>query len=326
MIVVALDGSGNFKSVQEAVDSISDDSIKTAIYIKKGIYKEKLFIEKRNIVLKGECEESTVITYDDYAYKLLPNGEKMGTFNSFSVFIGGDDFYAENITFENSSGCGSKVGQAVAVYLDADRAVFKKCKFLGHQDTIFTGPLPPNPIIPGSFKGPRENAPRKFSRHYFEACYIEGDVDFIFGGSIAYFYGCEIFSKNRNESINGYITAASTPDNQSYGYIFEHCKLTSDAVAKTVYLGRPWRNFAKVAFIKCELGEHITLEGWDNWGKKDSEKTTEFVEYENIGKGSNKTDRVSWSKQPTDIEVKKYDRNIIFLVDNENWMPWELEL
>lgn len=307
-IIVAADGSGHFTSVQEAVDQIPDDNKeRVIIYIKNGIYKEKLHINKPFVKLLGEDPEKTILTYDDAARKLLDNGEEMGTFRSYSTFIGGDDFIAENITFENSAGRGDLVGQALAIYVKGDRAVFRNCRFLGHQDTLFTGPLP-------------GEAATVSSRQYYERCTIVGDVDFIFGSATAVFNQCEIISLDRNKDVNGYITAASTPADKEYGYVFLDCKLTSDAAPNTVYLGRPWRPYSNVCFINCWMGEHIKAEGWHNWGKEENEKTARYYEYNSSGPGGNMEQRVSWSKILTDEEAKKYTISQI-LSGDDGWNP-----
>lgn len=318
---VAKDGSGDFTTLQEAIDSIPvDNKEPVTIHIQEGVYKEKLRIEKPFISLVGEDAARTIVTYDDGAYTKFDNGESYGTFNSYSVFIGTNDFTATQITFENTAGSGEIAGQAIAVYADGDRIHFKGCRLLGHQDTLFTGPLPPSPVQPGSFRGPREKAVRTNGRQYYEECYIEGDVDFIFGSATALFYRCEIFSKNREQEINGYITAPSTPEGQDYGYVFEECKLTSDCKAQSVYLGRPWREYAHVTFIQCEMGPHIIKEGWHNWGKVASEETTRFEEYQSTGAGACREARVSWSKLLSDEEVAAYTKTKL-LEGKDGWQP-----
>lgn len=306
-MIVSQAGKADFKSIQEAIDSIPDDNLKEIkIFLKNGIYNEKLFIEKPYVNLIGESSGETIITFNDYARKKFPDGKEFGTFNSYTAFIGCKNFIAENITFKNSSGSGSVVGQAIACYVDSEAAYFNNCRFLGRQDTLFTAPLPPKPIIPGSFSGPRGNIPRKDTVQYYKNCFIEGDVDFIFGSATAIFNKCEIFSINRDMDVNGYITAASTPENKEFGYVFIDCKLTSDASPGTVFLGRPWREFAKVAFINCRMGDHIKPSGWDNWGKTNAEKTVLFAEYKSKGPGAKPDKRANWSKQLTDEEAEKY--------------------
>jgi pectinesterase len=272
--VVAKDGSGNFRTVQEAIDAVPDMRRKeTVIYIKKGVYKEKLVLaESKNMVhFIGESKDSTILTYDDYASKKNAFGEEIGTSGSSSFYIYGKDFTAEQLTFENSSG---PIGQAVAVFVAGDRAKFSNCRFLGFQDTLYTYGYE--------------------SRQYYEDCYIEGTVDFIFGASVAVFSNCTIFCKK-----GGYITAASTPESKQFGYVFFQCRITGDAPVNSYYLGRPWRPFAKTAFINCGLGAMIRPEGWHNWNKPDAERTTVYAEYNNSGPGADNSRRVAWSHQLT---------------------------
>lgn len=289
---VAKDGSGDFNTVQEAIDAVPHlRKERTLIAIKNGIYKEKLMLPstKTNISFIGENISKTVLTYDDYASKKNVFGENIGTSGSSSFFIYGDGFTASNITFENSAGT---IAQAVAVRVDGDRVKFENCRFLGNQDTLYTH--------------------GKKSRQYYVNCYIEGTVDFIFGSSTAYFQNCEIYCKTA-----GFITAASTLEDTDYGYVFNNCKITGSAEAETFYLGRPWRPFAQVAFINCDMSDIIKEEGWDPWGKEENKETTNYVEYKNTGKGAEVTKRVTWSKQLTEEQVAKYTIDAVF----GDWKP-----
>ena len=278
--VVAQDGSGDFTTVQAAINAVPDyrKAGPTRIYIKKGIYKEKIVIaeSKQNVQLIGE--DGVVLTYDDYAQKPNVFGEGKGTSGSGSVYIFGPDFFAENITFENTSG---PVGQAVACHVAGDRAVFRRCRFLGFQDTLYTF---------------GEN-----TREYYEDCYIEGTVDFIFGKATAVFNRCELRSKR----TGGFLTAPATPQGSNYGYVFYDCKLTADegVEAGSVWLSRPWRPYGKTVFIRCEMGQHIRPEGWNNWGKTDNERTAYYAEYQCYGKGADTSRRVAWSHQLKDANA-----------------------
>lgn len=287
--VVAKDGSGNFKSVQEAINAVPFlKTTETKILIKNGTYKEKLEIpeNKNNITFVGETKENVVLTYDDYASKKNSVGENIGTSGSASFIVTANNFKAENITFENAAG---PVGQAVAVRVDGDRIIFENCKFLGFQDTLY----------------PRSTT----SRQYYKNCYIEGTIDFIFGASTAVFDQCEIFTK----AGGGYITAASTPETNRYGFVFLNCKLTTNSENNSYYLGRPWRNYAKTVFINCEMAGHIKPEGWHNWSKPDAETTTFYAEYLSVGSGGNMASRVSWSHLLTAEQVATdYTLNAIF--------------
>ncbi|MCZ4243324.1 pectinesterase family protein [Pedobacter punctiformis] len=291
-LVVAADGSGNFKTVQEAINTVPDfRKVITIILIKKGVYKEKLVLaaSKQNVKFIGESRDETILTYDDFAQKKNIFGEEKGTSGSSSFYIYGEGFSAENITFENSSG---PVGQAVAVWAGADKMIFNNCRFLGFQDTLYT------------YGGN--------NRQYYKNCYIEGTVDFIFGASTAWFETCTIFCKKA-----GYITAASTADTTKYGYVFSKCKVIGNAPSDSFYLGRPWRPYAKVAYLNCELPEFIKPEGWNNWGKESNEKTAFYAEYKSKGKGGKIESRASWSHQLTDEEYKHYTLENVF----RGWVP-----
>jgi pectinesterase len=331
LIIIAQDGTGDFNNIQDAIDAIpSDNTERMVIYIKNGIYQQKVTITKPGIHLIGEDAAKTILTYHDYARKLLPSGEPMNTFNSYSVYIGGSDFTAENITFENSSGDGDIVGQAVAVYVDADRTSFKNCRFLGCQDTLFTGPLPKNPTPLGlNLQHPTlGSGPSEYTgiiRQYYQDCFIQGDVDFIFGSATAVFNRCEIFSNDRGQSVNGYITAGSTSPHTPFGYVFMDCRLTSKAPPMTVYLGRPWRDFAKVAFLNCWMGSHIVPAGWHNWDKPEREKTVTYAEYGSTGPGAAPDQRVPWARTLLPEQLKLYTlTNILSGLDH--WKPYNNSL
>ena len=290
--VVAKDGSGDFKTVQEAINAIPDFRKKTTtIFIKNGVYKEKLILpgSKNLVKFLGESADKTILTYDDYNQKKNIFGEEKGTSGSSSFYVFGDDFTAENITFENSSG---PVGQAVAIWVAGDKARFINCRFLGFQDTLYTYGAG--------------------SRQYYYKCYIEGTVDFIFGSATAVFEDCDIFAKKQ-----GYITAASTPDSVKFGYVFLNCRIRGDAPDKSFYLGRPWRPFAKTVFINCDLGKIIKPEGWDHWGKESNKQTAYYAEYQNSGPGYKPKQRVGWSHQLTHGQAKEYTLENIF----RDWNP-----
>lgn len=312
MITVDQNGNGDFLTINEALSSVENKTDYVEIFIKTGTYKERIEITRPNIALIGENREETIITYDYYAKMIMEDGSPRRTFRTYSVFLDGKNILAKNITFVNSSGLGKDVGQAIAVYAEGDLLTFKNCSFLGSQDTLFTGPLPPKVIEPGGFTGPKEFAPRINSHQLYEDCYIQGDIDFIFGSATAYFERCEIFSQDIGEEINGYVTAPSTPEGQEFGYVFHECRFTSNCPDESVYLGRPWRNYAKAVFLNCEIGPHIHREGFHDWNKKDSHSTTFFAEYKSYGKGANPSKRAPWVKQLTDEEAKKYTKENVF--------------
>jgi len=289
-IVVSRDGTGNFRTLQEAIESARAFMDYTVtIYVKNGVYKEKVIVPSwvENIDIIGEDRDKTIITYDDHA-----NINKMGTFRTYTVKVEGSDITFKNLTIENNA---AQLGQAVALHTEGDRLKFINCRILGNQDTIYTG--------------------AKFTRLYFKDCYIDGTTDFIFGPSTALFEDCIIHSKR-----NSYVTAASTPKEAKYGYVFKHCKLTAEPGVDKVYLGRPWRPYAYTLFIECELGKHIVSAGWHNWGKQSNEETARYMEYKNTGEGANASERVAWSKQLTKKEAEAVTVDAIFRTQSD-WDP-----
>jgi len=293
IVTVAKDGSGQFTNVQDAIMFVPMGyaTNPVVIRIRPGVYKEQLYVqrEKRFFHLVGEDAVKTVLTFDLNANIAGPNGKPIGTFRTPSTQIDAEDFTAENITFENSAG---PVGQALAIRLDGDRGVFRNCRFLGWQDTILAN------------RG----------RQYFENCYIEGHVDFIFGGATCWFEQCKIHCLR-----DGYITAASTPDTNRYGYVFNRCEITGAPGAKT-FLGRPWRDFAATVFMNCTMSEVVRLEGWNNWGKPEREQTTRYAEFANSGAGVNFEKRVKWAKQLSETDAKEITPKNV-LSGTDGWNP-----
>ncbi|MGM9699598.1 MAG: pectinesterase family protein [Prevotella sp.] len=279
-LFVARDGTGEFRNIDDAIEVCrAFMDYHKVIFVKKGVYKEKLIIPSwlTNIEICGEDAEQTIITWDDHAnIKTQERPKGIGTFRTYTLKIEGSDITLKNITIENNS---ARLGQAVALHTEGDRLVFVNCRFLGHQDTVYTG-------VGGS-------------RQLFRNCYIEGTTDFIFGPGTAWFEECEIRSK-----ANSYITAASTPKDQPYGYVFNRCRLTAEEGIDKVYLGRPWRDYGYTLFMNCELGSHIRPEGWHNW-QKNREETARYMEYGNSGPGADTKDRVGWSRQLDKKEAKK---------------------
>jgi len=295
-ITVAQDGSGDFTSIQKAINSIRDfGPAEALVKIKAGTYHEKIVIpsSKHKITFQGANKENTIITNDDYSGKTDALGEKMTTFNSYTFLVMSDDIKISDITIQNSS-CNQ--GQAVALHVEGDRFMMKNSNILGCQDTVYTG--------------------GNHSRQYYENCFIEGTTDFIFGSATVVFRNCIIKSL-----ANSYITAASTDQSKSFGYVFFDCKLIAKEGITKVFLGRPWRPYAKTVFINTEMGSHIVPEGWNPWkGDKmfpDKEKTAFYAEYGSKGEGGNISNRVSWSHQLTKKELKNYTLEKIF----NGWNP-----
>ncbi len=283
-VTVAIDGSGDFKTVQGAIHAApTKKSTSFLVHIKPGIYREKITIprDKGPIMFLGEDAATTVLTFGDHARTIGPDGEEIGTARSATVTVQADDFMARNITFENSAG---PVGQAVAVAVSSDRAIFRKCRFLGWQDTLWVNG----------------------NRQYFEDCHIAGHVDFVFGASAAWFERCELYCR-----LGGAITAASTPREQPFGLVFSNCKITAAPNQErkahhrlTAVLGRPWRPFASVIFLNTEMSDVVAPVGWENWHNPENEKTVRYAEYHSTGPGANPRARVSWSRQLNKVEAK----------------------
>jgi pectinesterase len=293
-LVVAPDGSGQFKTVQEAIMAVPSGSSNNpvVIHIKPGTYRELIYIqrEKRFFKLVGENPTNTMLTFNLYAGITNADGKPIGTFKTPSTTIDADDFTAENLTFENSAG---PVGQALAIRVDGDRVAFRNCRFLGWQDTILLN------------RG----------RDYFENCFICGHVDFIFGAATAWFENCRI-----NCLRDGYITAASTPVDQPFGFVFSNCKIGGDKPGVKTYLGRPWRIFASVIYLNCEMSEVVKPEGWNDWKKPETHQTARYAEFNSTGPGANPKARVEWAKPLTpgdagDITLEKV------LGGSDGWNP-----
>jgi len=309
-IVVARDGTGQFRTVTDAIEVCrAFMDYHKVIFVKKGTYKEKVIMPQwlQNIEICGEDRDQTIITYDDHAniamdgnywpaqlkQQLIAMGDrpKLGTFRSFTVRVDANNITFKNITIENNA---ARLGQAVALHTQGDRLTFINCRFLGNQDTVYTG-------MPGT-------------RLYFKDCYIEGTVDFIFGPSTAWFEQCHIFCKS-----NSYITAASTPQEVMYGYIFNKCTVTTAPEVTKLYLGRPWRDYGYTLFMHCSLPAAIRPEGWHHW-QVEREKTARYLEFENTGDGAATDKRVAWSRQLTKKEAKEITLENVFKRADE-WNP-----
>lgn len=276
---VAQDGTGDFSSVQKAIDACKAYPDKrVTILVKNGIYREKVLVPGCNnlLTIRGEDRDKTVITFDDFFSRI--NRGRNSTFYTASLKVEADDFVLENITVENSAG---PVGQALALHVEGDRCVFRNCRFLGNQDTVYLA--------------------GRFSRNLFRECYVEGTTDFIFGEATALFEECTVHSKG-----DSFITAPSTTPGKPFGFVFLRCKLTAAEGIKSVFLARPWRSYAKVAWLYCDMGPFIRKEGWNNWSNPANEKTAFFAEYRNQGPGAATEGRAAWAHILSDTEAANY--------------------
>ena len=295
-LFVARDGTAEFRNIDDAIEVCrAFMEYHKVIFVKKGTYKEKLIVPSwlTNIEICGEDRDNTIITYDDHANVFIPGTDrKMGTFRTYTVRVDGNDITFRNITIENNA---ARLGQAVALHTQGDRLTFVNCRILGNQDTVYTGGIN--------------------TRLYFKDCHIEGTTDFIFGPSTAWFENCTILSRT-----DSYITAASTPQNVEYGYVFNCCKIVAAEGVSKVYLGRPWRPYAHTLFMNCQLGKHILPVGWHNWSNTQNETTARYCEYNNHGEGAATKERAAWTRQLTRKEAAKVTLENVFR-QNGGWIP-----
>ncbi len=313
--IVSADGSGTHATIQAAIDAAPTGATKPyVIRIKPGTYREHVVVpdDKPFLTFRGDPDQAaaTIVTLGTNINSLGADGRKLPTPDSATVLIHGADFKAENITFENTTKLEEHV-QALAFYITGDRAVLRDCRFVGWQDTLRPdSPRPPNtePDVP---------RPTATSRQYFVNCYIAGHVDFIYAAGTAVFDHCHVHVRG-----DGWITAASTPPNAPFGFVFLDCRVTAAPEVKRTYLGRPWRDYAAVAFLRCELPDALDPAGWHNWDRARAEKTVRYAEYKNTGPGARPESRVPWARQLSDDEAKTYTVENI-LGRDDHWRPAE---
>ena len=282
-LTVAQDGSGDYASISEAVLAVPYE-LEAEITIGPGVYREKLVCEKRRITLRGAGADATRLVWGDGGRLPHPDGRSTHTFRSYTAFFSGEQLTVEDLTIENDAGPGSAVGQAVAAYVDSARAVFRRVKLLGNQDTLFCAPLPEKERQKDGFLGPRTFAPRRATDQYYQNCEIAGDIDFIFGGADALFEQCTLRTVD-NHIPHSYITAPSGPAD-GLGFVFWDCDFVSDCPAGSIYLGRPWRPTGKTAVLDCRLGAHISPEGFIGWNDRTDTDLAQFVEAGSSGEGA----------------------------------------
>lgn len=317
---------GCYNTVSAAVEGIqkwdrelqkcgSEDQDVALILVEPGIYEEVVELRRSNVTIKGTgSPEETIIQYGNYANMIMEDGGKRGTFRSYVMFLDGDHVTLENLTIRNTAFPRKQVGQALALYADGDGFLARNCHLESFQDTLFTGPLPPTPMSPGGFIGPKEHDERKLGRHIYDKCVIKGDVDFIFGSAMALFQECEIVSRNGltpadqapETGILGYVAAASTPEGCPVGYAFYKCRFTAERCpAGSVFLGRPWREYAQTELIQCELGEHIHPQGFHDWKKTQAHETIRYGEYQCHGPGAGRLGRADYARQLDEARARE---------------------
>lgn len=301
-------------SLQAAIDTLPADDSPVTLSLAPGVYRERIALHRPNTTIVGAGADQTRITGCTGATELMPDGKKRGTFRTATLLIHATNCQLRGITVENSAFPREEVGQAIALYVDGDGFRCEDCALLSCQDTLFTAPLPPREIQKDGFIGPTQFLPRIPQRQVYRRCRIQGDIDFIFGGAAAWFEDCDIVSidglrdhGDRKEPALGFCTAASTPEGQRFGYVFSHCRFIGNGVPDgTIYLGRPWREYAKTVLLHCALGAHIRPEGWHDWNKPIFHQTGLYAEYRCTGEGSSTNGRAAFAKQLTDDEAQTY--------------------
>ena len=300
------------QSLQVALDALpagADTPVR--IRLSEGVWREKITLTRPNTTLEGAGADRTTILWDDAATDPM-EGETghRGTFRTATLRTDGEHITLRGLHIRNGAVPRERAGQAIALYADGDGFLCEDCRLSGAQDTLFTAPLPPREAQPGGFIGPKRFAPRVPQRQVYRRCRIEGDVDFIFGSAAAWFEDCDIVSidgrEDRSAPFGGYATAASTPEGQRYGYVFNRCRFLSEGCPDgSVYLGRPWRAFARTVLLRCELGAHIRPEGWHDWNKPTFPETGLYAEYACYGPGA-AGERVPYARRLSDAEAEAY--------------------
>lgn len=288
-VTVARDGSGDYLTVQEAIDAVpANNADRAAIRIKPGVYMGQIVVpaSKPNVTLLGDDRAQSILSYALTVHDPIPPGVSRGL-AGYGVVVLGDGFQAANLTIRQVAG---DHGQAIALRIDGDRAVLQGCSLVGWQDTVRL----------------------ERGRHYLRDCFIEGRVDYIYGGAAALLENCTAHTKG-----NGYVTAASTPREQPWGYAFVNCRLTGTK-PQSVLFGRPWRPYARVALVNCEMDDSINPVGWDNWRNPENEQTARYAEYGSTGPGADMSRRVEWARTLTDAEASEISAQTV-LGGDDGW-------
>ena len=291
-------------------DVINNAKSGETIYIKKGIYKEKVVINKDNIKIIGENPDETIITNDDYFHKILDDGNEANTFRTYTCLVLGNNVSISNLTIQNTSLPSSKYGQAVALHVCGNNFICEKVSLKSAQDTLFTGPLQEDLIKRYTGFLLKEQLKPEFTTQIYKNCKIYGDTDFIFGSAQAFFYKCDIISIGK-----GFLAAPAHSKEMKYGYLFYKCNLISSGDAKGTYFARPWRDYGCAAFIDCKVGNHIDPRGFNKWDNTNRDKTARFYEY---SPNVDVSKREKWVNELTEIEAKNYLDNYMNYINYKN--------
>jgi pectin methylesterase-like acyl-CoA thioesterase len=315
-IVVAADGSGQFKTVQQAVDSAPDGNVR--INIKPGEYRNLISVTASGVELRGlgKTPQDVVLVYDNSAGTPGPDGKQLGTGRSATVMVTGDNFLAENLTiandFEKRHERSNQGSQAVALHVTGDREVFRRVRFLGFQDTLYADSR--------LCHTPGDGSVCHAARQYYADCYIEGHVDFIFGDAKAVFDRCEIHTMPH---VMDTITAQSRvrPEEDS-GYVFRDCTVTAEPGSQDILLGRPWRAYSTVIFLNADFKAPLDPAGWKEWNG--ALATSDYAEYDSHGDAGDVSKRIAPSKQLTKADVAKYSTKA-WLAGTDGWDPEKIK-
>ena len=289
--IISVKPHSDIDTIQKAIDLLPSDDQPAVIRLAPGVYREKIALSRPHTSIEGESAENTCIVFGDGAFEIHEDGMKRGTFRTATLRTDAPHITLSRLTIKNDAAPREKAGQAIALYADGDHLLVEDCVLRSFQDTLFTAPLPPKEIEKNGFIGPKQYAPRTPQRHTYRRCRIEGDIDFIFGGAAAWFEDCDIVAVDGREEKSApfvaYCTAPSTPEGQAFGYVFNRCRFSGENVPEgSVYLGRPWREWAKTVLLHCTLSAHIAPAGFDDWNKPHAHETALFAEYGSSGPGA----------------------------------------
>ena len=325
MITVARDGSGDYTEIQAAVDALPPEAHGAwrEIRIRKGVYHERVIVNRDRVRLVGEDAAETVLTWSSYALETHPDGTERTTFRSWTLMVNAEDVEVENLTIRNDAGDGTVVGQAVAVYAAGDRGIWRNCRLIAHQDTLYCGPLRIPDVVAdlGERQGRAEQVPLvqdghpSHSRQYFERCWLQGDVDFIFGSYRCWFEDCDLYMNERG----GWYTAANTHFSQPWGFVFHRCRLRGACAEGRAFLGRPWRAGAATVFLACNMDPAVAPEGFTDWDETRI-ITERYAEWGTTGARADLKRRNSREKRLTDAEAAGITLQAV-LGGEDGWCP-----
>ncbi len=294
---VGRSGTCHYQTLEAALAAAPKDDSPLLLLVQAGDYRENVKLYRDNVTIRALGEVKIIGELS--AHQLDEEGKPLGTFRTATLLVNARNIRLCNLTIINEAGPGEVVEQAVAAFLWGQSIQLEHCRFLGYQDTLCLGPLPPtdkygNPMTAAYIR--RTFAESSYTLDY---CYVEGTLDFIFGGGQAEFFRCQIHSLTQPDQLPGYITAAATPEQQNSGFCFKDCLLTAESETANVFLGRPWRSYAAVSFEDCRIDSHIDPKGWGDWDNPANHQTVKFREANNqyLGSSLQRPEWVDFSKE-----------------------------